>query len=257
MRLIFAILAAMLGSLAHAAEPSYSGININQANAVQMQLCTLKPGKSMANYDRVVNGYIEWSKENDVEVFFLRATPLFVSQPENAPPFDFMEMLVSPFNVSADGWSKWLSSEEGQKLNEQWQDTADCRVSMNSGRIHVIDQEALAATDERILTFNWCSRNDGVSTDQVIAKHQQMAAGWTKEAPVKAWLTLVPMLGNRNAPGGFAHLLSFENMQGLMAWQNNMANEQGWRQRQDYEVSYAACTGDNAYHARVLNRPGS
>ena len=148
MKLLLATLGILIGFLAHAAEPTYSGLNLNQANAVQMQLCTLKPGKSMSNYDRVVNGYIDWSKENDVEVFFLRATPLFVSANQNgAPQFDFMEILVSPYSVSADGWSKWLGTEDGQKLNEQWLDTADCQVAMNAGFIQVSDQEALSNTD--------------------------------------------------------------------------------------------------------------
>ncbi len=256
MKLISVILGVLIGSLAHAAEPTYSGINLNQANSLQMQLCTLRPGKTMANYDRVVSSYIEWSEENDVEVFFIRATPLFISANQgNAPQFDFMEILASPYEVSANGWSMWLGSEDGQKLNAQWQDAADCRVAMNSGRIHVIDQEALANTDERVMTFNWCTRNDGVSVDQLVAKHQQMASNWTTDSPIKAWLTMVPGLGGRNTPGEFAHILSFENMQGLFAWQNALANEQGWRQRLDYETSYANCTGDNAYHARVLNRP--
>ena len=186
----------------------------------------------------------------------MRAMPLFMSaNPNGAPPFDFMEMLVSPWEVSGNGWSKWLSTDEGQKLNEQWLDTADCRVSMNSGRIHVIDQEALSATDDRAIAFNWCTRKDGVSVDQLVAKHQQMAAGWTNESPVKAWLTMVPQLGARNTPGGFAHILSFESVQGLFAWQDQMSNNQGWRNRLDYETSYADCTGDNAYVGRVLNRP--
>ena len=259
MKSLLMVLGILIGTAALAADSaSYSGINVNQANAMQMQLCTLKSGKSMANYERVVDNYIEWSKENDVEVFFMRATPLFVGgNQDGTPQFDFMEILVSPYDVSANGWSKWLGSEEGQKLNAQWQDTADCRVSMNAGMIQVIDQETLAATDERILTFNWCSRNDGVSTDQLIAKHQQMAAGWTTDAPIKAWLTMVPGLGSRNTPGDFAHILSFADMQGLMAWQNNWANNEGWRQTQDYQASYAQCTGHNTYHARVLNRPGS
>ena len=84
-----------------------------------------------------------------------------------------------------------------------------------------------------------------------------MAAGWTTDAPIKAWLTMVPGLGGRNTPGDFAHILSFADMQGLMAWQNSWANDEGWRQTQDYQAAYAQCTGHNAYHATVLNRPGS
>ena len=79
MKSLLMVLGILIGTAALAADSaSYSGINVNQANAMQMQLCTLKSGKSMANYERVVDNYIEWSKENDVEVFFMRATPLFV-----------------------------------------------------------------------------------------------------------------------------------------------------------------------------------
>ena len=56
MKLMLLILGSLLGTLALAGEQSYSGLNLSQSNAVQMQLCTLKPGKSMANYDRVVPG---------------------------------------------------------------------------------------------------------------------------------------------------------------------------------------------------------
>jgi hypothetical protein len=42
-----------------------------------------------------------------------------------------------------------------------------------------------------------------------------------------------------------------------MARQNELANNEGWRQRLAYETSYADCTGENVYYAEVLNRPGS
>jgi hypothetical protein len=61
----------------------------------------------------------------------------------------------------------------------------------------------------------------------------------------------------RDAPGEFANILSFEDANGLMAWQNNLANNGGWRMREDYMTSYASCSGDNVYYAEVLNRPGS
>ena len=64
-----------------------------------------------------------------------------------------------------------------------------------------------------------------------------------------------PGLGIRNPPGDFAHYLSFADTNGLMAYQNTFANEEGWRQRRDYNTSYADCTGENVYHVQVLNRP--
>jgi hypothetical protein len=150
-----------------------------------------------------------------------------------------------------------LTGEDGRKINAQWQETADCRVALNAAFIVAIDQDALSERDDRVMTFNWCTRNEGVSTDQLIAKHQSLASTWNTDSPIKAWTIMYPSLGSRNTPGEFAHLLSFEDANGLMAWQNATVNEGGWRIRQDYETAYAACTGDNAYYVEVLNRPGS
>jgi hypothetical protein len=258
MKRVIVLLGLLIGASSFAATGEYSGVNLEQANSLQMQLCSLKPGKSMANYSRVVDSYIKWSKENDVEVFVLRAMPMFVSAPQNpSMDFDFLEMLMGPYETSGSGWTKWLTSEEGQKLNEQWQEAADCRVMINPAVIQVIDQAALNARDDRVMVMNWCTRNEGVSWDQLFAKHQQMAAGWSSEAPLKAWGIMYPGLGLRDAPGEFAHILTFEDANGLMAWQNNVANNDGWRNREDYETSYAQCVGDNVYYTEVLNRPGS
>ena len=173
MKLILSILGVFALSMNAAAAEQYSGIDLEQGNSIQMQLCTLKPGKSMENYDRIIDDYIEWSKENDVEVFVMRATPLFMSTPSDGQtPIDFFEMLIAPFSVAGNGWDKWLTTEESQKINARWQDTAECRVSMNTGYIMALDQEVLSAQDDRIMTFNWCTRNEGVSIDQLQAKHQ-------------------------------------------------------------------------------------
>ena len=258
MKLILLAIGMLIGSLTHAASGQYQGINLDAGNALQMNLCALKPGKTMANYNRVMDDYIEWSRENDVEIFVLRLTPMFLSaNPNGAPQFEFIDMLISNFDTSGSSWTKWLTGADGQKINAQWLETADCRVSLNAAYIMVLDREALSAREDRVMTFNWCTRNDGVSTDALRAKHQELAADWTPENPVKAWTIMVPSLGSRNTPGAFAHLLSFEDANGLMAWQNATANDEGWRDRQDYENSYADCVGDNAYYAQVLNRPGS
>ena len=258
MKLLMSTLGILFASLAIGAEENYAGINLGEANAVQMNLCSLKPGKSMSNYDRVQSGYVEWSKENGVEVFVLRLTPVFSSPPPNAnATFDFIDMQVGPFGITGDGWTKWLATEDGQKLNAQWQDTADCRVSMNAGVFLALNQEALSARDDRMMTFDWCTANDGVNPGQLAARHRQMASNWTAESPIRAWTVMYPMMGSRNTPGDYAHLMSFDDASGLMTWQNGMANNEGWRARADYESAYASCTGTNVYHARVVHRPGS
>ncbi|MDH3645116.1 MAG: hypothetical protein OES38_23645, partial [Gammaproteobacteria bacterium] len=108
MKLILYVMGLLAGSLAIADQhEQYSGIALNQGNALQMNLCSLKRGKSMASYDRVFNDYIEWSKENDAEVFVLRATPIFGGPTADGPQFEFIDMLISPFGVSGDAWTKW------------------------------------------------------------------------------------------------------------------------------------------------------
>lgn len=233
----------------------FAGMDLSQANAMQMQLCSLKPRKTMADYDKVMNGYIKWSKDNDAAAFVLRLTPMFTTPPPGGNlQFDWIDLLAMSFESSGDSWDKWLSTESGQRLNAQWRATADCRVSVNPVVTRFLDAQALTG-DDRIITFNWCTANEGVTSDQIIARHQSMAANRPDDAPIKAWNIILPGLGNRNPPGDFAHMLSFVNTKGLMAWQNAMANDGGWRQRQDYYNSYAQCTGENVYQGRVLNRP--
>ena len=257
MKLAIYVLALLTASLALADqhERQFAGMNLAQANALQMQLCSLKPRKSMADYDRVINGYIKWSEENDVEVYVLRLTPMFGGpEPGSNVQFDFIEMLISSYDRTGAGWDKWMTTDSGRKLNEQWAAAADCRVAINPMFNQFLDEDALAS-DTRVLTIDWCTANEGVTADQLIARHDEMAAGRTDDSPVVAWNIFLPGLGIRNAPGNFAHLLSFADTQGLMAYQNAIANEDGWRQRQAYYRDFATCTGENVYQGRVLNRP--
>jgi hypothetical protein len=105
------------------------------------------------------------------------------------------------------------------------------------------------------MTFNWCTRQDGVSWDQLNAKHQALLAGRADDSPAKSWTIMFPGLGVRNTIGEFAHLVSYADVAGLTASQNALANQEGWRQREDYYTSYADCTGENVYQVEVLNRP--
>lgn len=147
-----------------------------------------------------------------------------------------------------------MNGDESQKINEQWAETADCRVSLNPAFNLYLDQEALAG-DTRIMTFNWCTRKDGVSWDQLNAKHAALLAARADDAPAKSWSIMYPGLGIRNPIGEFAHLVSFADVSGLMASENALSNQEGWRQREDYYTSYADCIGQNVYSVEVLNRP--
>lgn len=51
------------------------------------------------------------------------------------------------------------------------------------------------------------------------------------------------------------HMMSFASPVELMASQNHIANEEGWRGLEEYEQKYATCRPPSAYFARVRNRP--
>jgi hypothetical protein len=209
----------------------------------------------MADRDKVMNAYIDWSKENDVQVYVMRATPIFGGPDRSSNmEFDWIDLMISPYQVAGNAWDRWLSTESGRKINEDWSETADCQVSMNPLFNMYIDREALSG-NTRVMTFNWCTRREGVSWDQLLARHDAMLASRPDDSPINAWTIGYPGLGTRNVPGEFFHLLSFANASGAMAFQNVLANAEGWRQREDYMTSYASCTGENAYHVEVLNRP--
>ena len=59
---------------------------------LQTQLCKLNPGKTMAQYDKMVSDYFKWSVKHDVEVTFVRQVPLFThANPSNPMDYDFVE----------------------------------------------------------------------------------------------------------------------------------------------------------------------
>ena len=176
MKIIFSILSTFMLSLAANAahHEQAAGMNLDQLNAVQMQMCKLKPGKTMADYQKMSEDYIRWSQKHDAEVMYMRAIPLFASpRKSTTPEFDFIEMLASSFEQSGQAWKKWLSTKEGQKLNDTWQSLAECRVAINSFAMRYADIETLNTLDERVITFEWCTRNEGVAWDDLAPVHQQ------------------------------------------------------------------------------------
>ena len=257
MKLVFFFFTGFFAAYASAQSQGeqYAGMDLSEGNALQMQICSLQPRKSMADRDRVMNAYLKWSKDNDAEVFLLRLTPMFGgADPNSGIDFTWIDILASSYSASGSAWDKWLNTDDGQKVNEQWVETTDCRVSINPAFNLFLDSEGLAG-DTRIMTFNWCTRKEGVTWDQLNARHSELLAGRADDSPAKSWTIMYPGLGIRNPIGEFAHLVSFADVSGLMASQNALANQEGWRQRAAYYTSYADCTGENVYQAEVLNRP--
>ena len=163
--------------------------------------------------------------------------------------------MASPFEKWGAGWDKWLGTKEGSRLNDQWQELADCRVAVHQMFNLYIDRDGLA-DDSRVITMDWCTRNEGVTYDQLNERHRAAAANMD-DSPVVAWNIIYPGVGARNVPGEFLHMMSYKNHQGLMLSRDAFANAGGWQRREAYETSYATCTGTNVYQAKVLQVPGS
>ena len=105
------------------------GMDPRASMSVQTQLCTLMPGKTMAQYNRLNQKYITWSKKNDVKTTHVRSLPFIThSNPNDRSKTEFVEFLVSDHATSGKSWDFWLTRLEGQKLNEEWQSIAQCDV---------------------------------------------------------------------------------------------------------------------------------
>jgi len=230
---------------------------LNEAFNLQVQLCKLKDGATLAQYNAMNKDYIKWSKENDVEVTYVRQTPLFSHADFNqSPGYDFIELLASSFGGSGKGWDKWLGTKNGQKLNEKWNELATCHVKMARGRMIAGDTEALDNTNERVVTWNWCSINDGVEVADVISRHAELAKSFEEDSQgAIGWFGLIPTIGGANTPGDFAHVVVYPDFESAMKRQKSLADG-GWKGYRDYQENYASCSGESLLVEEILHRPG-
>ena len=259
-RLVLSLIAgalALLCSLSSADDHATftGGMDPQAPMNAQTQLCTLKPGKTMAQYNRLNDKYIAWSKKNGVETTFVRSMPFITHRnPNNRSKTEFVEFLVSDHATSGKAWDLWLSTPEGQKLNEEWQSIAQCDMKMATLNTQWANVDALNSDDSRFAMWNWCTRKEGVSVDSLLAKHAAIAKDYPDGVSNIGWFTYMPILGGANAPGTFANIIVFPDMAGLMA-HKQWLSEGGWKVRYDY-YNYVDCAGDYVMSEEVLHRPG-
>ncbi len=232
------------------------GIDVNAPFNLQVQMCALLDGVTQEDYDALINDYFKWSKKHDVEVTFIRQVPLFGhATARNPNPYDFVEYLASDHVTSGRGWDKWLTTKDGQKLGDRWAKLAQCDVKMAHAEMIWTDVDAMNSDRDRVVTWNWCTRKDGVSWDQLSAKHQSVAATRNENAPNIGWAAFYPHLGGANAPGEMAHIVIYPDVERLM--QGAALNSQGgWRMLDDYYTAYADCSGQSAMLETIMYQPG-
>ena len=73
--------------------------------------------------------------------------------------------------------------------------------------------------------------------------------------PTSVGQLFFPNLGGANAPGEFAHIVVYPNVEALM--ENGARYTQGgWRMLDDYYTSYADCHGESASLETIMYQPG-
>tara|TARA_Y100000768_G_scaffold7558_1_gene5248 strand:- start:592 stop:1374 length:783 start_codon:yes stop_codon:yes gene_type:complete len=238
------------------ADDQYSEMEGNVFN-IQVQQCTLKGDTSIKQYDSMINDYFKWAKKNDAEVFFSRQTPLYVHNSWYRSGIDFLEILFSTHAESGKAWDKWLGTKEGQKLNARWQELADCRVKMGASFINYIDQEAMNNDNDRIVSWNWCSLNEGVSYEDLLTEHEKRAELLKEDSlGMIAWANVYPNIGTDEAPGDFAHLAVYPNIESAQIYQQSQSSG-GWQSYRDYQRDFATCKGESYMIEKVLNDPNN
>ena len=84
----------------------------------------------------------------------------------------------------------------------------------------MIDTVALDSTDNRIMTMNWCAPKDGVSYEQLRAKHDSWLEASGDSFTAAAWNIIDPRQGAGTRQGKFMHMVSFTSASALMANEN-------------------------------------
>ena len=252
-----AIFALLLASTTYADNHEFNnGIDVSEPFNLQIQMCALLDGVTEKDYDAFLQDYFAWSRKHDVEVTFIRQESLFThANATNPNPYDFVEFLVSDHKTSGESWDKWLTTKDGQKLAKRWSKLAKCYVKMANTEMIWANVDEMNSDRDRVVTWNWCTRKDGISWDQLSAKHRSVAASAGDNSSNIGWAAFYPHLGGANAPGEYAHIVHYPNVEALMNRSARHA-QGGWRGLDDYYTSYANCSGESASLETILYQPG-
>ena len=250
MKYIFIILA---GWLTHYASADGHGSEEPVLSA-QVNLCNLNEGSSMEDYDALLDDYFEWARANNVEVDFVRQTPLFThATPSSPDEWQFADFLISDHKRSGETWDKWLGTKSGQKLNKRWGEIASCNIKFMALYPMHMDQQAIDSDDSRVVSWDWCTPLDGVAPDQVIKKHASLSEQFKGKFNQSAWVVAIPTVGMAEA-SGFAHINVYKDFAAYQADRQFIDGEGGWRVYSDYQTTTARCSGEAIYLEEVLNR---
>ena len=242
--------------VAKADDHMLDGINLQAPFNIQANMCKLNPGVSMKEYDSMMDEYVEWAVSEEVDPVAVRQMPLFTHGNIRRPwGYDFVDFLVSDYERWGKSWDLWLGTKEGMALNAKWQSLAVCHVKQAHAMMLYADQKAMASDDDRYVSWNWCTRKEGVTFEEVSAKHAEYAQDMQQDSGgIIGWLVLLPHTGGADAAGDFAHVVVYPDMASFMERRAMLANG-GWKNSRDYFNLYADCNGEMLNTETVLHRP--
>jgi hypothetical protein len=120
-----------------------------------------------------------------------------------------------------------------------------------------LNEKALGKDKDRIVSWNWCSLNDGVSYEDLLEEHSKRASSLEENSRgLIAWANVYPRIGMSEAPGDFAHLALFPNIEAAQVYQQDQSDG-GWKSYRDYNQNFASCEGDQFMIEKVLSDPNN
>ena len=86
---------------------------------MQVNVCTLKPKKTMSDYEKVFNAYVDWAKANEVDVYNARQMPLMThADIQNPDTYEFLDIMVSPYERQGKGWDLCLTQKRDFRTSD-------------------------------------------------------------------------------------------------------------------------------------------
>ena len=92
----------------------------------QVNLCYLNEDKTMEDVERFNKTFFDWTREEGIQPNSLILTPVANAAAARNPTYDFVELLLAPYQTIGRMWDKVATSDEGQALFTGWAEIATC-----------------------------------------------------------------------------------------------------------------------------------
>jgi len=239
-----------LNSFADNDEPDWA-VQIGDGVSQTVHFCKLINGATMEDIAKLDAAGIKWLDKEKLRLGIDILTPVF----DTFSSYDYISLHWATWKEWGTFWSKISESAEGQAIMNSYGSVEDCNVMVAS--VFPIMRKGVVIEDrDKVSTVEWCSRKEGISSDQLSAKHREIAASIKDDTSVIWWGVGYPQIGaqNKDLPGDFYHYMSYTDYAGLAASKHKVANEEGWRMLQDYYTSYADCNGQVAVSVNTIRQ---